>query len=45
MGMKLYVGNMGYGIRSSDLERLFSAHGTVRSAEVASADSPTVPLT
>ncbi|CAN5807079.1 MAG: hypothetical protein USCGTAYLOR_01688 [Chromatiales bacterium USCg_Taylor] len=34
MGMKLYVGNMGYGIRSSDLERLFSAHGTVRSAEV-----------
>ena len=34
MGMKLYVGNMGYGIRSSDLERLFSAYGTVRSAEV-----------
>jgi RNA recognition motif-containing protein len=25
---------MGYGIRSSDLERLFSAYGTVRSAEV-----------
>jgi RNA recognition motif-containing protein len=34
MGMKLYVGNMGYGIHSSDLERLFSAYGTVRSAEV-----------
>ncbi len=34
MGMKLYVGNLGYGIRSSDLERLFAAHGTVRSAEV-----------
>lgn len=34
MGMKLYIGNMGYGIRSSDLERLFSAYGTVRSAEV-----------
>jgi len=34
MGMKVYVGNMGYGIRSSDLEKLFSAHGTVRSAEV-----------
>ncbi len=34
MGKKLYVGNLGYGIGSSDLERLFTAHGTVRSAEV-----------
>ena len=34
MGKKLYVGNLGYGIRSSDLEQLFAAHGTVRSAEV-----------
>ena len=34
MGTKLYVGNLGYSIRSSDLERLFAAHGTVRSAEV-----------
>ena len=34
MGKKLYVGNLGYGIRNSDLEQLFGAHGTVRSAEV-----------
>lgn len=34
MGKKLYVGNLGYGIGSSELERLFAAHGTVRSAEV-----------
>ena len=34
MGKKLYVGNLGYGIRNSDLEQLFAAHGTVRSAEV-----------
>lgn len=34
MGKKLYVGNLGYGVRSSDLEQLFAAHGTVRSAEV-----------
>ncbi len=34
MGMKLYVGNLAYGIGKSDLERLFAAHGTVRSAEV-----------
>lgn len=36
MGRKLYVGNMGYDVSSSDLERLFSAHGEVRSAEVIS---------
>lgn len=34
MGMKLYVGNLGYGIGDSDLEKLFSAHGSVRSAQV-----------
>jgi RNA recognition motif-containing protein len=34
MGKKLYVGNLAYGIGSSDLQRLFAAHGTVRSAEV-----------
>jgi RNA recognition motif-containing protein len=34
MGRKLYVGNLAYGVRSSDLERLFAAHGVVRSAEV-----------
>ncbi len=34
MGTKLYVGNLGYGVKSNDLETLFAAHGTVRSAEV-----------
>lgn len=34
MGKKLYVGNLAYGVSSSDLEQLFSAHGTVQSAEV-----------
>ena len=34
MGKKLYVGDLGYEIRNSDLEQLFAAHGTVRSAEV-----------
>src|SRR5262245_61334366 len=34
MGRKLYVGNLGYGVDSSALEQLFSAHGTVQSAEV-----------
>jgi RNA recognition motif-containing protein len=34
MGTKLYVGNLSYDMSSSDLEQLFSAHGTVRSAEV-----------
>jgi RNA recognition motif-containing protein len=30
----LYVGNLGYGVSSSDLQQLFEAFGTVRSAEV-----------
>jgi RNA recognition motif-containing protein len=34
MGSKLYVGNLSYGVTSSDLEQLFSAHGSVQSAEV-----------
>ena len=34
MGKKLYVGNMGYDVSSSDLEQLFTPHGTVQSAEV-----------
>jgi RNA recognition motif-containing protein len=31
---KLYVGNLPYGVSSSDLERVFQAHGTVESAQV-----------
>ena len=34
MGSKLYVGNLSYNTTGSDLEQLFSAHGTVQSAEV-----------
>jgi len=34
MGKKLYVGNLSYEVNSSDLERLFTAHGTVESAQV-----------
>jgi RNA recognition motif-containing protein len=36
MGSKLYVGNLSYATSSSDLEQLFSQHGTVQSAEVIS---------
>ena len=34
MGKKLYVGNLSYNATGSDLDTLFSAHGTVASAEV-----------
>ncbi len=34
MGKKLYVGNLGYNVTSSDLQQLFAAHGTVQSAQV-----------
>ena len=34
MGKKLYVGNLGYDVSTSDLEQMFSAHGTVESAQV-----------
>ena len=36
MGKKLYVGNLPYNVSSSDLEHMFSEHGTVQSAEVIS---------
>src|ERR1700677_1704985 len=36
MGKKLYVGNMSYDMDSSGLQELFSAHGTVQSAEIIS---------
>ncbi len=34
MGKKLYVGNLSYEVSTADLEKLFSAHGTVESAQV-----------
>jgi RNA recognition motif-containing protein len=34
MGSKIYVGNLSYNTNSSDLEQLFSQHGSVQSAEV-----------
>ena len=34
MGSKLYVGNLGYGVTDSNLEQMFSAHGSVQSAQV-----------
>jgi RNA recognition motif-containing protein len=34
MGKKLYVGNLSYNTTNADLETLFSAHGTVQSAQV-----------
>ena len=36
MGRKLYVGNLSYGVTSSDLEQLFAQHGAVQSAEIIS---------
>ena len=36
MGKKLYIGNLAYGVSSSDLQRLLSDHGNVQSAEVIS---------
>lgn len=34
MGKKLYVGNLPYSVDSSELEQMFSAHGTVTSAQI-----------
>lgn len=36
MAKKLYVGNLPWSVTSSDLEQMFSAYGTVASAEVIS---------
>jgi cold-inducible RNA-binding protein len=34
MGKKLYCGNLGYNVSSNDLDQMFAAFGTVKSAEV-----------
>lgn len=34
MGKKMYVGNMSYDVSDADLEKMFSSHGTVESAQV-----------
>ncbi len=34
MGKKLYVGNLSYNVSSADLDTMFSAFGTVQSAQV-----------
>jgi len=34
MGAKVYVGNLGYDVKDADLEEMFAAHGTVKSAQV-----------
>lgn len=34
MAKKLYVGNLTYGTTDTDLQNLFGAHGTIRSAQV-----------
>jgi RNA recognition motif-containing protein len=34
MGKKIYVGNLAYGISSSDLQQMFEAYGEVQSAQV-----------
>ena len=36
MGANLYVGNLSYDTTSSELEKLFSQYGTVKSAQVIS---------
>jgi RNA recognition motif-containing protein len=34
MGSKLYVGNLTFGVTDAELQEMFQAHGTVRSAQV-----------
>ena len=34
MGKKIYVGNLAYGVSSSDLQQMFEPYGTVQSAQV-----------
>ena len=36
VGKKLYIGNLGYNVTSSDLQQLLAQHGSVQSAEVIS---------
>lgn len=36
MGANLYVGNLSYGVSSSDLEKLFAEYGSVKRAQVIS---------
>ena len=34
MATKLYVGNLAYGVSNTDLENMFTPHGTVQSAQI-----------
>jgi len=34
MGAKLYVGNLSFDVQDSDLNEMFTSHGSVRSAQV-----------
>ena len=34
MATKLYVGNLAYGVSNTDLQNLFTPHGTVQSAQI-----------
>lgn len=34
MSKKIYVGNLAYSVGKEDLERMFSAHGTVSSVQI-----------
>ena len=34
MALKLYVGNLAYGVSDTDLENMFTPHGAVQSAQV-----------
>ena len=34
MGAKLYVGNLSFDVQNSDLEEMFTPHGSVKSAQV-----------
>lgn len=34
MGCKLYIGNLTFDVGNSDLEKMFAAYGSVRSAQV-----------
>jgi RNA recognition motif-containing protein len=34
MGSKVYVGNLSFDVENSELEEMFAAHGSVRSAQI-----------